>query len=40
MEYEKPTILIYDEEVLKELQAMASSKCNCTASGSRVCYEA
>ena len=39
MKYEKPTVIIYDEEVMKELEAMASSKCHCTSSGSRVSYD-
>jgi hypothetical protein len=30
MKYEKPTVIIYDEEVMNELKAMASStSCYC-----------
>lgn len=40
MKYEKPIVLIYDKEVMEEIEALASSTCHCTASGSRVCYDA
>ena len=38
MKYVKPMVTIYDEEVMKEIEAAAASTCNCTGSGSRVCY--
>lgn len=38
MKYMKPQVIIYDEEVIKELEAAASSTCNCTSGGSKVCY--
>lgn len=40
MKYEKPRVIIFDEEVLKELQLLAGSKCHCTLGQSKVCYEA
>ena len=39
MEYERPIVTIYDEEVMKEIVALAASNCNCTAKGSKVCYK-
>lgn len=38
MKYIKPMVIIYDEEVMKEIEAAAASTCHCTGSGSRVCY--
>ena len=38
MKYMKPQVAIYDEEVMQELEAAAGSTCNCTSSGSKVCY--
>lgn len=38
MKYVKPTVTIYDEEVMQEINAAATSTCNCTGNGSRVCY--
>ena len=38
MKYEKPVVIIYDEEVMKEIEALASSNtCHCTSSGSKAC---
>lgn len=38
MTYVKPKVTIYDEEVMKEIEVLASSSCNCSSAGSRVCY--
>lgn len=38
MKYIRPTVTIYDESVMREIEAAASSTCHCTGSGSRVCY--
>jgi len=39
MQYVKPTAIIYDEEVMKEIEAAAlSATCHCNMGGSRVCY--
>ena len=29
MKYVKPVVIIYDEEVMKEIEAAAGSKCHC-----------
>ncbi len=40
MKYQRPVVLIYDEEVMQEIRALAASNtCNCSASGSKVCYQ-
>lgn len=39
MVYIKPTAVIYDQEVMKEIEAAAASTCHCTASGARVCHK-
>jgi hypothetical protein len=36
MEYVKPTVVIYDEAVVKEIEATFVSTCHCTASGARA----
>lgn len=36
MLYESPVIIIYDEDILNEIEAEASSTCHCTMSGARV----
>ena len=36
MRYEKPILIIYDEEVMEEIELAASSTCHCTQSGARV----
>lgn len=33
--YEKPIVIIYDEELMREIEAFASS-CKCTAQGARA----
>lgn len=40
MKYERPRVIIYDEEVMREIEVLASSTCNCTSGGSKVCYGA
>jgi hypothetical protein len=37
MKYVKPIVDIYEEEVMKEIEATVASSCNCTGSGSKVC---
>lgn len=39
MKYEKPIVLIYDEEVMEEIEALAGSTCNCSSSGSIACHK-
>lgn len=38
MAYEKPVVVVYDEETLIEIEVSASSSCHCTMGGSRVHY--
>lgn len=40
MAYVKPMVIIFDEEIMKEIEAAARSSCHCTAGGSKVCYGA
>lgn len=36
MTYESPVIVIYDEDIMNEIEAAAKSTCHCTMSGARV----
>ncbi len=38
MKYVKPMVTIYDEEVMKEIEAAAASTCHCSSGYSRICY--
>lgn len=38
MIYEKPLVIVYDEDTLVDLELNATSSCHCTMAGSRVHY--
>lgn len=38
MQYEKPSVVVYDEKVLEDIELQATSKCHCTMGQSRALY--